>query len=345
MELKIIDVSKHQGVIDWETVKDHVDGVIIRCGYGRDMTSQDDEYFVRNVEACIKYGIPFGVYIYSYAKTIEAAKSEAAHVLRLLAPYKDKISFPVFYDLEEAGTENGAVERAIVFGDIIEAAGYWCGIYANEWWWSTFLKDKLERFTKWVAKYSGKPTKIHGTYDMWQYSSKGSVPGIRGNVDMNICYRDFPAEIKKPVKEEVKETETESEVEEMIVIHAYSKAKDGDKKLSANFKVKEFASTDGTDPIFIAPKLVEVLQAIRNHFGKAVTINSGFRTAARNKAVGGATYSQHQYGTAADIKVSGVKPKEVAAYAEKLMPNSGGIGIYSNFTHIDVRKKKSRWNG
>ena len=131
----------------------------------------------------------------------------------------------------------------------------------------------------------------------------------------------------------------------MIIIHAYSKEKDGQTKLSENFKVKEFASTDGSDPIFIAPELVEVLQKIRTHFNKSVTINSAFRTAARNAAVGGAKYSQHLYGTAADIVVSGVAPKQVAEYAEKLMPNTGGIGIYSNFTHIDVRKTKSRWNG
>ena len=92
--------------------------------------------------------------------------------------------------------------RAKVFGDIIEGAGYWCGIYANQYWWNTFLKGNLDKYTKWVAKYSNsKPVGISGTYDMWQYSSKGSVPGINGNVDMNICYRDFPAEIKgKPAK-------------------------------------------------------------------------------------------------------------------------------------------------
>lgn len=196
-ELKLIDVSTHQGDIDWAVAKDHIDGAIIRCGYGSDKKSQDDKKFVRNVEACIKYNIPFGVYIYSYAKTTNAAKSEAAHVLRLLEPYKDKISYPVYYDQEEAGSEVGAVERAIVFGDIIEANGYWCGIYANQYWWRTYLKDKLDRFTKWVAKYSETPpVGISGTYDIWQYSSKGSVPGIKGNVDMNICYRDFPSIIR-----------------------------------------------------------------------------------------------------------------------------------------------------
>ena len=131
----------------------------------------------------------------------------------------------------------------------------------------------------------------------------------------------------------------------MITINAYSKAKDGNKKLSTNFRVKEFACSDGSDPIFIAPELVKVLQKIRTHFGKSVTITSAYRTPAKNKSVGGTTYSQHLYGVAADIKVAGVTPKKVAQYAEKLLPNKGGIGIYSTFTHIDVRATKARWKG
>ena len=128
-------------------------------------------------------------------------------------------------------------------------------------------------------------------------------------------------------------------------IKAYSKAKDGNKKVSANFKVKEFACSDGSDPIFIDTDLVNILQKIRTHFGKAVTITSAYRTPSKNKAVGGTTYSQHLYGKAADIKVKGVTPKEVATYAEKLLGNSGGIGVYSTFTHIDVRSTKARWKG
>lgn len=202
-ELKLIDVSYHQGKINWTTVKKHVDGVIIRCGYGSDYSSQDDKRFKENIEGCIAHNIPFGVYLYSYAKSVNMAKSEANHVLRLLEPYKDKLSYPVYLDLEEEGTEDGAIERAIVFGDIIEAAGYWCGIYANEYWWRTFLKDGLNRFTKWVAKYSkASPSGISGTYDIWQYSSYGRIPGINEDVDLNICYRDFPVAIrgKKPKK-------------------------------------------------------------------------------------------------------------------------------------------------
>lgn len=130
-----------------------------------------------------------------------------------------------------------------------------------------------------------------------------------------------------------------------VTVKAYSLAKDGNKKLSDNFRVKEFACEDGSDVIFIAPALVTILQKVRTHFGKAVTINSAYRTPTHNKKVGGAAYSQHLYGTAADIVVKGVAPKTVAAYVEKLMPKKGGIGIYGTFTHVDVREVRSRWNG
>ena len=130
-----------------------------------------------------------------------------------------------------------------------------------------------------------------------------------------------------------------------IKVRAYSKAKDGTKALTKNFKVREFACSDGSDVIFISHDLVEVLQKIRDHFGKPVTINSAYRTPGKNKQVGGAAYSQHLYGTAADISIKGVSPKAVADYAETLLPKSGGIGIYSTFTHVDVRAVKSRWNG
>ncbi len=130
-----------------------------------------------------------------------------------------------------------------------------------------------------------------------------------------------------------------------VSVKAYSKAKDGKNQVSKNFKVSEFACEDGSDPIFIAPELVTVLQKIRTYFGKPVTINSAYRTPTHNKKVGGKTYSQHLYGTAADIVVKGVTPKKVAAYVEKIMPSKGGIGIYSSFVHVDVRKAKSRWNG
>lgn len=199
MSKNIMDVSHHQVIIDWEKVKNSgmVDGAIIRVGFGRNRYMNDDLHFQRNVRECIRLGIPFGAYIYSYAKNEDDARSEAEHVRRLLDPYKPYMSYPVYYDLEQKGTEKNAVKNAIVFGDILEDAGYWVGIYANQYWWNAYLKNDLDRFTKWVARYSSRPPVIAGRYAMWQYTSKASIPGVKGNVDMSYCYRDFPALIRK----------------------------------------------------------------------------------------------------------------------------------------------------
>lgn len=129
-------------------------------------------------------------------------------------------------------------------------------------------------------------------------------------------------------------------------VKVYSKKTEGNLKLSANFKVREFACADGTDIVLIAPDLVILLQAVRDHFGKPVNINSGYRTVQHNKKLANAASdSEHTKGCAADIKISGITPKVVAAYIETLIPNSGGVGIYSNFVHVDTRSKRSRWNG
>lgn len=193
MKRFLIDVSEHQGIIDWEKVKPQIDGAILRCGYGSDYPEQDDAQFERNANECTRLGIPFGVYLYSYADSVEKAKSEAAHVLRLVKGYN--LSYPVYLDLEESKTADGAVERAAAFGDIVEKAGYWCGVYANLYWWEKILKDGLERFTKWVAQYYSECEYTGSHLDIWQYSARGRVEGIGGDVDVNECYRDFPAEI------------------------------------------------------------------------------------------------------------------------------------------------------
>lgn len=131
----------------------------------------------------------------------------------------------------------------------------------------------------------------------------------------------------------------------MVEINAYSKAKDGGKKLSSNFTVREFACKDGSDAVLTAPRLVMVLQSIRSHFAAPVVIHSAYRTPQYNAKVGGAAHSQHCYGTAADISVKGQTPAAVAAYARELMPDWGGVGIYGRFCHIDVREAKADWKG
>lgn len=132
----------------------------------------------------------------------------------------------------------------------------------------------------------------------------------------------------------------------MTEVKAYSLAAEGAQQISPHFKVREFRCKDGSDPVFVAPRLVEVLEAIRTHFGAAVTINSGYRTVSHNAATKNSSpKSQHLYGLAADIVVKGHSPKEVAAYAETLLGDHGGLGIYNTFVHVDVRAEKSRWRG
>lgn len=186
----VIDVSHHQGTVDWEAVKAAgVEGAIIRCGYGMDQADQDDRKWKRNADECTRLGIPFGAYLYSYADSTAKAQSEAQHAIRLLTGYK--LSYPVYYDLEEAGTESGAEERARIFCEAVKAAGYMPGVYANKNWWDNYLSG-LTEYTRWVARYN---SDLGMEADMWQYTSGGSVAGITGRVDLNHCYRDFPAEI------------------------------------------------------------------------------------------------------------------------------------------------------
>ena len=144
-----------------------------------------------------------------------------------------------------------------------------------------------------------------------------------------------------------KKTEEPKGEKPMVEINAYSKAKDGGKKLSTHFKVKEFACKDGSDAVLVAPRLVMVLQSIRSHFGVPVIIHSAYRTPQYNKQVDGAANSQHCYGTAADISVRDQTPAAVAAYARQLMPDWGGVGVYAGqgFTHVDVRETRSDWTG
>ena len=134
------------------------------------------------------------------------------------------------------------------------------------------------------------------------------------------------------------------------MIRQYSVAKDGNRRIAPDFKVRELRCRDGTDTVMVDEVLTVVLQCIREYFGKAVTITSGYRTAAHNAVVGGAKSSQHLLGRAADIRVQGVSVEDVAAYAESLMPDWGGVGRYpvkagraTGWVHVDTRATKSRW--
>ena len=197
---KGIDVSIHNYKIDWEKVKKAgIDFAIIRCGFGKDSTEQDDDKFRYNVEECKKLSIPYGVYLYSYALNTKDAVSEAEHVLRLIKGYSPK--YGIWFDMEDADgyksrkgmpSNQTLVDICDTFCKEIKKNGYSkVGIYANLDWWNNRLNDsKLDVYDKWVAQW-GKVCTYGKKYVMWQYTSEGSVDGIIGRVDMNYCYKNY----------------------------------------------------------------------------------------------------------------------------------------------------------
>lgn len=186
-----VDVSEHNGDIDWNAARaDGVEYAFIRCGFGQDIESQDDKYFHINMENALAAGVKVGVYFYSYAKSADAARGEAAHCLRLIEQYRNKMSFPIFYDVEENSIEDYVDETVPAFTEELKKAGYNVGVYATGYWFTHCLQYVAIDYM-WVA-YWGKnngdvPSNPPEWYDVWQYTSVGSVDGIgSGGVDCDI---------------------------------------------------------------------------------------------------------------------------------------------------------------
>ena len=194
-QYKGIDVSKHNGTIDWAKVKAAgVQFAMLRAGYGR-YDNQKDEQFEANYKGATAAGIPVGAYHYSYATTAEQAKREAEVFLGWI---KGKtFTYPVAFDIEDAKQANLGVSLISdiirTFCETVEAAGYYVVVYANKDWLTNRIDaDCKSRYDIWLAQWTSEPT-YTGSYGMWQYSSKGSVDGVSGNVDMNIAYKDYPS--------------------------------------------------------------------------------------------------------------------------------------------------------
>ena len=190
----MIDVSQWQGVIDWEQVKPHISGALIRISTKNDDNyhSKLDTYFERNCAECERLNIPYGVYLYSGATDIETARLEAQFALNAV---KDKkISYPIFFDSEDPNTADAANACAKEFLKIIEEAGYPAGVYASTSWWLRHTRD-IAKYN-WIAawgKNTGEPdwNKYPTASDIWQYSSNGSIPGIGGRVDINLSWLKY----------------------------------------------------------------------------------------------------------------------------------------------------------
>lgn len=203
MSIKGLDVSRFQGEVDWERVK--AAGyrfAMLRAGYG---DSTVDEQFRRNASECNRIGLPIGAYWFCYAATTENAAKEADSCIRTVSGYR--LDYPVCYDIEQAGADyveklgisfTPALARELVksFCNRVESKGYFAMFYSNQSFFNAYLGTALaKRYAFWYARYTD-------TFDgtdcgIWQYTSAGRVPGISGNVDLDLAYMDYPSVIRR----------------------------------------------------------------------------------------------------------------------------------------------------
>lgn len=403
----IIDVSAHNGIIDWTKVRGNIEAAVIRLGYrgySKGTLAYDSRY-KENRMACEQWGIPFSLYFFPCSITDDEAREEADFIIKECAGMN--FVLPVFLDSEIAETKFGSgradnLSRSDrtrflrIICDRLQAAGIPTGIYASTSWFKYQLDLSQLPFSIWVAQWGDKLT-FTGDYVLWQYTSKGTIPGITANVDLSRRPESdqTSGETDQGVEEEERDTGgieqetgradqrtvtanvlniraepnaesadlgdlvkgsviTVDEVQNGFAhfegwcstkyltsdlktnVMEYSLKADGEKQISENFKVNEFRCKDGSDKILIDVDFVRnKLQAIRNHFGVPVTINSAYRTESYNNKVGGAKSSYHMKGQAFDIVVAGHTPLEVAQYAQAL--DIHGIIQYNNFVHVDSR--------
>ena len=413
--LPTIDVSTHNGFIDWAKVRGNVEAAVIRLGYRGYSTGKlaYDNRYKENRAACEQWGIPFSFYFFPCSVTDEEAIEEADFIIKECVGMN--YILPVFLDSEIAETKFGSgradnLSRADrtrflkIICDRLQAAGIPAGIYASKSWFTYQLDLSQLNYSIWVAQWGNKLT-FTGDYVLWQYTSEGTVPGISGHVDLSRRSeagqtaeennQEAKAEIpnndnaeletfipeqrtvtamlnirKEPnatsadlgdlmkgsviTVDEIKDgfahfegwiatsylsAPDKTEQAQGVNVVEYSLRADGEKQISENFKVSEFRCKDGSDRILIDVDFVrDKLQAIRDHFGAAVTINSGYRTKSYNAQVGGAKLSYHMKGQAFDIVVAGHTPLEVAQFAKTL--NLNGIILYNSFVHVDSRPTK-----
>ena len=199
--LQGVDVSVYQGEIDWQAVADAgVDFAIIRVGYrGYSQGAiQPDTNFQKNMEGALKAGLDVGVYFFSQATTVREAEEEADYVLEAIRSYP--VTYPVVFDWEFIDGQTARTDEmegehmtecAKTFCELVQAAGYTPMVYFNqEQGYLYYQLDQLDEFPFWLAEYDEKPDFFYN-FDIWQYTHTGTVPGIEGNVDLNLAFRDL----------------------------------------------------------------------------------------------------------------------------------------------------------
>lgn len=214
--IKGIDVSVWNGSIDWKKASKEINFAILRAGFGR-TSAQKDKKFEENYKGCKNNNVPVGVYWYNYAKTVADAKTEAKACLEVL---KNKdLDYPVWYDIEESATlktgKTNVSNIAKAFLEVIEKAGYKVGIYSMKSGLDSYFTDAVKKkYDIWVAHVGKNGAALSSTsyrgHTIWQYSWKGKVSGISGDVDLDYCYKNYVTTDKEDTKSETTTNKTES---------------------------------------------------------------------------------------------------------------------------------------
>lgn len=278
-----IDVSYYQGNIDFKKVKNSgINFVIIRIGYtgyGTGKKQATDKKFQTYYTDAKAAGIPVGGYFFGRGVSSEEGKKEAEYVLSLI---KGKtFEYPIFYDTEDTYYQSKASKKAntdavIAFCDTIKAAGYKTGVYASKSWFSDHLEDnRLVNYDHWVAQYNTKVT-YTGKYTMWQYSSKGSVSGIAGNVDLDYCYVDYVGGNTATTTPPTTQKKTVAEIAKEVMEGKWGNGEDRKAKLTAagynynevqDYVNKTYYNTSTSKDTIYIVKAGDTLSGIASKYG------------------------------------------------------------------------------
>lgn len=360
------DISKYNS-INWDKVNpEEMNFVIIRAGYG---FKTQDPTFKTNIENAIRLGLHIGIYWFSYASTPEQAKQEAQGCLNIINPYKANIDFPVFFDWEYQShdyvvktykvtpTKQLVSDMAIAFMETIKKSGYKVGNYSNPDYCNRFFNDEVKNnYDTWLA-HVGKngqaltKTNYTGKFVLWQYSWKGRPSGFLTDTDMNYCYKDYVSEnsntsfnTESTTSPVTKKYLVDYQKEQASKVVTYNATTQGNLFLSPHFQVKEFKSPD-SNTVKIDNRLIWILERLFTDLNcSKMIINSGHRTSAHDKKVGGSGTGYHTKGMAADIKPYDKSGKVISAkiVCQKLCDYGDvfGIGyINAESVHVDTRSK------
>ncbi len=216
-----IDVSENNGTINWDLAKNQISFAILRTGWIGNTSNRMDTQFERNYAECKRLGIPIGMYIYCYSKTVEAITLGANWILERING--KSLELPIFIDMEDESISNLGKENltnmCIAFNTVMENAGLKAGVYANKNWYDNFLNKEIlkSKYATWIAHYGIKSQNAYqGEHDMWQSSSNGQINGIKGNVDTNFLYTDFISGVQTSQKDYTTQKSNEQIADEVI---------------------------------------------------------------------------------------------------------------------------------